>query len=105
MRTARDVSEICKATLAGGVVALYQRADVAKRLAVQADDIAELKARVAALEAGQASMERRQEITESGEHWHDIARRMRSEGASYGVIAQSTGQKLDTVKKHIRRSA
>lgn len=104
MRTARDVSEICKSSLAGGVAALYQRADVAKRLAGLTDTQAEQAREIAALKARLVALETRQDVAESGEHWHDVAKRMRSEGATYGSIAKATGQKLDTVKKVISRS-
>lgn len=104
MRTARDVSEICKSSLAGGVAALYQRADVAKRLAGLNDTQAEQAREIAALKARLVALETRQDVAESGEHWHDVAKRMRSEGATYGSIAKATGQKLDTVKKVISRS-
>lgn len=104
MRTARDVSEICKSSLAGGVAALYQRADVAKRLAGLSDTQAEQAREIAALKARLAALETRQDVAESGEHWHNVAKRMRSEGATYGSIAKATGQKLDTVKKVISRS-
>lgn len=66
-----------------------------------------LAQRVAALEAqmkAQADMlERRFSIIEAGEHWHDVARRLLAEGATQNRIARITGQKVDTVKKFIRR--
>lgn len=66
-----------------------------------------LAQRVAALEVQvqrQADMiERRFSIIEAGEHWHDVARRLLAEGATQNSIARSTGQKVDTVKKFIRR--
>ncbi|MDT3718401.1 hypothetical protein [Pseudomonas oryzihabitans] len=103
MRTARDVSEICRSTLAGGVQALYQRADVAKRLAGLSDTQAEQAREIAVLKARLAALETRQDVAESGEHWHDVAKRMRFDGASYGAIAKSTGQSRSTVSSYLAR--
>ncbi len=106
LRGARDLAAITGATMAGSVAELYQRADVAKRLEQQealTQEVADLKARLAALEARTAASEARHDITEAGGHWHDVAKRMRAEGASYGAIATATGQKSDTVKKFIQR--
>lgn len=106
LRGARDLAAITGATMAGSVAELYQRAEVAKRLEQQealTQEVADLKVRLAALEARTAASEKRHEVTEAGGHWHDIAKRMRAEGASYGKIAEATGQKPDTVKKFIQR--
>ena len=106
LRGARDLAAITGATMAGSVAELYQRADVAKRLEQQealTQEVADLKARLAALEARTAASEARHDITEAGGHWHDVAKRMRADGASYGAIATATGQKPDTVKKFIQR--
>ncbi|MCT8163481.1 MULTISPECIES: hypothetical protein [unclassified Pseudomonas] len=105
MRTARDVSEICKSSLAGGVAALYQRADVAKRLAGLTDTQAEQAREIAALKARLVALETRQDVAESGEHWHDVAKRMRSEGATYGSIAKATGQGRSAVSNYLLRNA
>lgn len=105
MRTARDVSEICKSSLAGGVAALYQRADVAKRLAGLTDTQAEQAREIAALKARLVALETRQDVVESGEHWHDVAKRMRSEGATYGSIAKATGQGRSAVSNYLLRNA
>ncbi|OSR70521.1 hypothetical protein BV326_02913 [Pseudomonas syringae pv. actinidiae] len=43
-------------------------------------------------------------IIESGEHWHDIARRMRAEGKGPKAIATTTGQPVNTVKSWVRRN-
>lgn len=105
MRTARDVSEICKSSLAGGVAALYRRADVAKRLAGLTDTQAEQAREIAALKVRLAALETRQDVAESGEHWHDIAKRLRSEGATYGAIAKATGQGRSAVSNYLLRNA
>lgn len=107
MRTPRDISNIAGSTMAGSVAELYMRAEVAKRLEQQdqlAQQVAKLQAQVHQLQALTTASEKRHEITETGGHWHDIATRMRAEGASYGKIANATGQKPDTVKKFIQRS-
>jgi len=108
LRGARDIAAITGASMAGSVAELYRRADVAKRLEQQdvlVLEVADLKARLAALEARTAASEARHDITETGGHWHDVAKRMRVDGASYGDIAKATGQKADTVKKFIQRLA
>lgn len=46
----------------------------------------------------------RLEIIESGEHWHDIARRMRVDGKGPKAIASATGQPVNTVKSWVRRN-
>jgi hypothetical protein len=108
LRGARDIAAITGASMAGSVAELYRRADVAKRLEKQDAlvlEVADLKARLAALEARTSASEARHDITETGGHWHDVAKRMRADGASYGDIAKATGQKADTVKKFIQRLA
>lgn len=57
----------------------------------------------ASLVAEQAATNKRLEIVEAGEHWHAVARRMRSEGQGPSAIAQATGQKLNTVKVYLKR--
>ncbi|KMY03125.1 hypothetical protein V476_19095 [Pseudomonas syringae KCTC 12500] len=106
MRTARDISSIAGSTMAGSVAELYMRADVAKRLEQQdelAQQVAKLQAQVCELQALTAASEKRHEVTEAGGHWHDIATRMRAEGASYGQIAAVTGQGRSTVSKYLLR--
>ncbi|UNB61699.1 hypothetical protein [Pseudomonas syringae group genomosp. 7] len=106
LRGTRDIAAITGASMAGSVAELYRRADVAKRLEQQdvlVLEVADLKARLAALEARTTASEARHEITEACGHWHDVAKRMRADGASYGTIATATGQKPDTVKKFIQR--
>lgn len=66
-----------------------------------------LAQRVAALEAQvqrQAElMERRFSIIESGTHWHDVARDLRSQGKGPTAIAELTGQRVNTVKQFLKR--
>ncbi|WP_422417036.1 hypothetical protein [Pseudomonas sp. GZD-222] len=40
-----------------------------------------------------------------GEHWHDIAKRLRSEGATYGAIAKAIGQGRSAVSNYLLRNA
>ncbi|TLX70485.1 hypothetical protein FAS41_27865 [Pseudomonas nicosulfuronedens] len=115
MRTARDVSEICKATLAGGVQALYQRADVAKRLSAQEKRMAELSALQDAqareleelrrqLAQAQAKTEARLSAVENATDWKAAAVRLKAEGLNAGEIARRLGQKHETVRKHLQRN-
>lgn len=106
LRGARDIAAITGASMAGSVAELYRRADVAKRLEQQdvlVLEVADLKARLAALEARATACEARHEITEAGGHWHEVAARMRADGASYGAIAKATGQGRSTVSQFILR--
>ncbi|MBB3273446.1 hypothetical protein FHW75_004657 [Pseudomonas sp. OG7] len=98
--TRRKENAATGGTLAGTVAALYSLADHTKdrqRLSAVEDEVAKLKAQVAALET-------RQTVTETGEHWHDIALRMSADGDGPTAIANATGQKLNTVKQFIKRS-
>lgn len=114
MRTARDVSEICKGTLAGGVQALYQRADVARRLSEQDNKLAELaamqdeQARELAelrrqLTLAHAQTEARLSAVEAATDWKAAAVRLKAEGLSAAEIARRLGQKPATVRQHLHR--
>lgn len=86
-------------SIAGTVASLYDLAGHTKdrqRLSNVESEMAQLKAQLAALS-------QRQTITESGEHWHDIAKRMRAGDASYGDIAKATGQSRNTIVSYLRR--
>ncbi|VVP75450.1 hypothetical protein PS918_01791 [Pseudomonas fluorescens] len=98
--TRRKENAATSGTLAGTVAALYSLADHTKdrqRLSAVEDEVAKLKAQVAALET-------RQTITEAGEHWHVVARRMLVAGDGPTAIANATGQKVNTVKQFVKRS-
>ncbi|GEM_PF-6554342 len=105
MRTARDVGEICKSSLAGGVAALYQRADVAKRLAAQDAALREMCARLEAAEAKLTQHDSRLESIEQGVDWRVAALHLKGEGLNAGEIARRLGQKYETVRKHLQRKA
>lgn len=66
-----------------------------------------LAQRVSVLEAQmklQAELlERRFSIIESGAHWHDVARELRSQGKGPTAIAELTGQRVNTVKQFLKR--
>lgn len=87
-------------SLAGTVAALYSLAGHTKalqRLGVVEDEVTKLKAQIAALET-------RQTLTEAGEHWHNVARRMLASGDGPTAIASATGQKVNTVKQFVKRN-
>jgi hypothetical protein len=98
--TRRKENAATSGTLAGTVAALYSLADHTKdrqRLGAVEDEVAKLKAQIAALET-------RQTLTEAGEHWHAVARRMLAAGDGPTAIANTTGQKVNTVKQFVKRN-
>ncbi|MRJ22335.1 hypothetical protein FRT60_18670 [Pseudomonas haemolytica] len=106
--TSRDISTMSKATAAGFVAELYKRADNAGHRTRQDAELAELRAEVARLKAGQERTNTRLELIESGQAgdaWKAQAMAMRAAGDSYAVIAKATGQTRDAVAGYIRRQA
>lgn len=98
--TRRKENAATSGTLAGTVAALYSLADHTKdrqRLGAVEYEVAKLKAQIAALET-------RQTLTEAGEHWHAVARRMLAAGDGPTAIANTTGQKVNTVKQFVKRN-
>ncbi|EKG29635.1 hypothetical protein Pav631_5231 [Pseudomonas avellanae BPIC 631] len=63
-----------------------------------------MAAELAELRAFRIATEQRLEVVEAGEHWHDIARRMRAAGDGPTAIATATGQPVNTVKSWVRRN-
>lgn len=86
-------------SIAGTVASLYDLAGHTK----DRQRLSNVESEVALLKVQLAALAQRQAVTESGEHWHDIAKRMRAQEASYGAIAEATGQSRNTVISYLRR--
>ncbi|HDS0931095.1 TPA: hypothetical protein QDZ23_005871 [Pseudomonas putida] len=99
--SALEVSAMHRGTLSGCLKNVAAHYINAEKLTEQVRR--EVAKATASLMVEQAATNKRLEIVEAGEHWHDIARRMRSEGQGPSAIAQATGQKLNTVKVYLKR--
>ncbi|VVO81074.1 hypothetical protein PS900_01816 [Pseudomonas fluorescens] len=71
--------------------------------AIQAEQ-KRMAAEVAELKAQLAQQSVRIDVVESGEHWHDVARRLLASGHGPTAIAKATGQKVNTVKQFVKRN-
>lgn len=99
--SALEVSAMYRGTLSGCLKNVAAHYINAEKLTEQVRR--EVAKATASLISEQAATNKRLEIVEAGEHWHDVARRMRSEGRGPSAIAQATGQKLNTVKVYLKR--
>ncbi|MFV3412234.1 hypothetical protein ACNFH8_08215 [Pseudomonas sp. NY15436] len=99
--SALEVSAMHRGTLSGCLKNVAAHYINAGKLAEQVRR--EVAKATAGIRAEQAAHTKRLEVVESGEHWHDIAKRMRSQGAGPTAIAHATGQKLNTVKVYLKR--
>ncbi|WP_312906183.1 hypothetical protein [Stutzerimonas nitrititolerans] len=99
--SALEVSAMHRGTLSGCLKNVAAHYINAEKLSEQVRR--EVAKATASIRAEQAATSRRLEVLEAGEHWHNIAKRMRAENVSYGAIATATGQKVDTVKKYLKR--
>lgn len=99
--SALEVSAMHRGTLSGCLKNVAAHYINAEKLTEQVRR--EVAKATASLVAEQAATNKRLEIVEAGEHWHTVARRMRSEGQGPSAIAQATGQKLNTVKVYLKR--
>jgi hypothetical protein len=99
--SALEVSAMHRGTLSGCLKNVAAHYINAEKLSEQVRR--EVAKATASIRAEQAATSKRLDIVEAGEHWHDIAKRMRAENVSYGAIATATGQKADTVKKYLKR--
>lgn len=99
--SALEVSAMHRGTLSGCLKNVAAHYINAEKLTEQVRR--EVAKATASLISEQAATNTRLEIVEAGEHWHDVARRMRSEGQGPSAIARATGQKLNTVKVYLKR--
>ncbi|MFS7383521.1 hypothetical protein AB6870_15770 [Rahnella inusitata] len=98
----QGTNSMAQDTVSMSLVRLMMEAGTQRTLDTMSNDVAELKARVAALEAQAAAQNQRNAVEDAGQDPRELARAMRADGDSLGAIAKATGRSRATVQSWCR---
>lgn len=98
----QGVNSMAQDTVSMTLVRLMMEAGTQRTLDTMSNDMAELKARVAALEAAQSATEKRHAIEDAGQDPRELARSMHADGESLGAIAKATGRSRSTIQHWVK---